>query len=85
MNKKSLVVGLGMTLVLAVAITPMSAQERRWDGADDLPVNPLACPGEEMAMDMEGEGMEMPEYDGGLAQTPPTRPASPLRWLTCPS
>lgn len=84
MNKKSLVVGLGMTLVLAVAITPMSAQERRWDGADDLPVNPLACPGEEMAMDMEGEGMEMPEYDGGLAQNAPDKAGQPITLVDVP-
>ncbi|XWX04077.1 substrate-binding domain-containing protein [Aggregatilineales bacterium SYSU G02658] len=84
MNKKSLVVGLGMTLVLAVAITPMSAQERRWDGADDLPVNPLACPGEEMAMDMEGEEMEMPEYDGGLAQNAPDKAGQPITLVDVP-
>jgi rhamnose transport system substrate-binding protein len=82
MNKKPLVVGLGMTLVLAVAITPMSAQERRWDGADDLPVNPLACPGEEMEMD--GEEMDMPEYDGGLAQNAPDKAGQPITLVDVP-
>ncbi|MFQ3647993.1 MAG: substrate-binding domain-containing protein [Anaerolineae bacterium] len=82
MNKKPLIVGLGMTLVLAVAITPMSAQERRWDGADDLPVNPLACPGEEMEMD--GEEMDMPEYDGGLAQNAPDKAGQPITLVDVP-
>ncbi len=83
MNKKPLVVGLGMTLVLAVAITPMSAQERRWDGADDLPVNPLACPGEEMDMGMDAD-MEMPEYDGGLAQNAPDKAGQPITLVDVP-
>ena len=45
---------------------PLSAQDR-WDGADDLDVNPLACGmGDEAADDgdMEEE-TEMMEYDGG--------------------
>ncbi len=84
MNKKSLVMGLGMTLVLAMTIAPISAQERRWDGADDLPVNPLACPGEEMEMDMEGEEMEMPEYDGGLAQNAPDKAGQPITLVDVP-
>jgi ABC-type sugar transport system substrate-binding protein len=83
MNKKPLVLGLGMTLVLAVAITPMSAQERRWDGADDLPVNPLACPGAEMTMEATEE-MEMPEYDGGLAQNAPDKAGQPITLVDVP-
>ena len=48
---------------------PISAQDR-WDGADDIDVNPLACGmGDEM-MDDDGddmeEEMEMMEYDGGM-------------------
>lgn len=83
MNKKPFVIGLGMTLVLAVAITPMSAQERRWDGADDLPVNPLACPGEEMDMEATEE-VEMPEYDGGLAQNAPDKAGQPITLVDVP-
>ena len=86
MNKKTLAAAFGMTLVLAVAVAPMSAQEeRRWDGADDLPVNPLACPGEEMMME-EGEEMEMemPEYDGGLAQNAPDKAGQPITLVDVP-
>jgi rhamnose transport system substrate-binding protein len=86
MNKKTLAAAFGMTLVLAVAVAPMSAQEeRRWDGADDLPVNPLACPGEEMTME-EGEEMEMemPEYDGGLAQNAPDKAGQPITLVDVP-
>lgn len=43
----------------------------RWDGADDLDVNPLACGmGDEMMDDEDSdmeEDMEMMEYDGGMA------------------
>jgi rhamnose transport system substrate-binding protein len=86
MNKKTLAAAFGMTLVLAVAVAPMSAQEeRRWDGADNLPVNPLACPGEEMMME-EGEemDMEMPEYDGGLAQNAPDKAGQPITLVDVP-
>jgi len=32
--------------VFALAFPLTAQEEQRWDGADDLPVNPLACPGE---------------------------------------
>ena len=58
-------------MVVALLVTslaaPLLAQDdmmMRWDGADDLDVNPLACPSAEM-MEDDGEMMEMPEYDGG--------------------
>ena len=58
-----------LALLLALVSMPLSAQDR-WDGADDLAVNPLACGmGDEM-MEDEGddmeEEMEMMEYDGGM-------------------
>lgn len=65
--------GIMMLLCLAVGmfgILPVSAQEARWDGADDLPTNPLECPGEEPAAASEEEA-EAPEYDGGVAQNAP--------------
>jgi rhamnose transport system substrate-binding protein len=56
-------------LIGMAAITPAtSAQttdEKRWDGADDLPVNPLPC-GDEPAPPMEA----IP-YDGGQPVNPP--------------
>ncbi len=57
-------------LVVALLVTtlaaPVLAQDdmMRWDGADDLAVSPLSCPGAEM-MEGDGEMMDMPEYDGG--------------------
>jgi len=66
-----------VTLLLSVALVPAQAQDAaRWDGADDLPTNPLDCPsaeGEEMAAEApaDEEMMEAPEYDGGQAQNAP--------------
>jgi rhamnose transport system substrate-binding protein len=60
-------------LVMSVAF-PVAAQDR-WDGADDLPVNPLDCPvaegAEPAATEEAGEPMEMPAYDGGQAVDAP--------------
>jgi rhamnose transport system substrate-binding protein len=68
MTKKFLLLALTLTLIVAAfASFPVAAQDR-WDGADDLPVNPLDCPMAEgeMAATEEAEGeMMMPEYDGG--------------------
>lgn len=76
MNKK--VFSLVMLIVLLMGAVSVSAQDARWDGADDLPVNPLQCPGSDAAMDMEAtmevtdEPMsDMAEYDGGQAVNPP--------------
>jgi rhamnose transport system substrate-binding protein len=56
------------TTVLAVSAAllaaPALAQER-WDGADDLDVNPLACTGE------GGAEVVAKEYDGGQPTDPP--------------
>jgi rhamnose transport system substrate-binding protein len=65
-----------VVLILGTLLAPVVAQEERWDGADDLPVNPLGClvAGEDAedstdAEDTEdGEDMEEDmgmEYDGG--------------------
>ena len=68
--KRTFAITLILALLLALMAMPLSAQDR-WDGADDLDVNPLACGmGDEM-MDDDGddmeEEMEMMEYDGGMA------------------
>ncbi len=47
MGKRSvLVVAVVIALVLGFVVpgTPTNAQEKRWDGADNLPVSPLDCP-----------------------------------------
>ncbi|MCY3831379.1 MAG: substrate-binding domain-containing protein [Chloroflexi bacterium] len=73
--KKTLATTLILALLLALAGMPLSADgHERWDGADDLAVNPLACGmGDEMMSDEDGdmeegadEDMEMMEYDGGM-------------------
>lgn len=69
MNKKLFVLIGVLSLIVGLFVSPVAAQDgERWAGADDLPVNPLACPmaeGEEMAEEGEEMMMEMPEYDGG--------------------
>lgn len=76
MSKKTFLLLTVLALTMALLVAPAGAQEDRWDGADDLDVNPLACPmmdgEEEMAEeDMSEEEMEMPEYDGGTAVDAP--------------
>jgi rhamnose transport system substrate-binding protein len=65
----SLLPVLLMLLGVFAFAAPLSAQdEARWDGADDLPVNPLACPvaeGEEAPAETEEAPAEAPAYDGG--------------------
>lgn len=75
--KKAFAVTLVLGLLVVLFSIPASAQdETRWDGADDLAVNPLACGmagDEEMqtedttdaGSDEDTEMMEMPAYDGG--------------------
>lgn len=71
---RKLFILLTIILMLSIQLVPLAAQdEERWDGADDLPVNPLSCGmgDEEMSDDSEAmddgeeEMMEMPEYNGG--------------------
>ena len=75
MSKKTFLLVTILALVMALIVAPAAAQDR-WDGADDLDVNPLACPmmdGEEATEEDMGdeEMMEMPEYDGGTAVDAP--------------
>ncbi len=72
--KRIMAVILILALFMALIAVPVGAQDR-WDGSDDLAVNPLACGmgGEMMDEDMEEHAddddddmMEMMEYDGGM-------------------
>lgn len=79
MSKKVfLICAVFVLLGSVVMIAPLSAQDR-WDGGDDLPVNPLECGmggEEEMAeepMATEEAMMEMPEYDGGQPTNAPDK------------
>ncbi|MBZ0303813.1 MAG: substrate-binding domain-containing protein [Anaerolineae bacterium] len=62
--------------MLGVVVVAQAQDEMRWDGADDLPVNPLACgmAGADMAAAEEATPevmMEMPAYDGGQPTNAP--------------
>jgi len=68
--RKFLAILIVLSMVLGpLAVLPAYAQggedEDRWDGADDLPVNPLPCG------DEEPEPPEPKEYDGGQPVDPP--------------
>ncbi len=63
---------LTLILVLSFVVAPLSVltvaaqdDEDRWDGADDLPVNPLPCG------DEEAPAPEPLDYDGGQPVDPP--------------
>lgn len=75
--KKVFVLSAILALFLAAFVITNAQDEDRWDGADDLDVNPLACgmgdemAEEEMMEEGEEEMMEAPEYDGGVAVDAP--------------
>ena len=75
MSKKILLVVMILCLMGTMAFSVGAQDETRWDGADDLPVNPLDCPMAEGEMSMEetpeAEVMEAPEYNGGQAVNAP--------------
>lgn len=78
---KKLMAVLGLVLLLtAIGLVPASAQEdfTRWDGSDDLPVNPLDCGTGEVSAEATDEAMAATEeaslsmaYDGGQPTNPP--------------
>lgn len=50
MSRKYFVLLLLLAIGVLVLGAPISAQDApRWDGGDDLPTNPLECPGEDPA------------------------------------
>jgi ABC-type sugar transport system substrate-binding protein len=75
--KKLLVLLSIMAVMLGAMAFGVAADDHgdRWDGSDDLDVNPLDCPvaeGEEAAEEEgEEEMVEMPEYDGTYATDAP--------------
>ncbi|HMM28009.1 MAG TPA: substrate-binding domain-containing protein [Aggregatilineaceae bacterium] len=80
--KKLLVTLMLLAMVVAPVLTalPVAAQ-------DDLPTEPLACPGEEEAAPAEGEeeATEEPmEYDGGQPVNPPDLKGQDIRVLDLP-
>ncbi len=84
----SVVVALVLGLVVPAA-TPIRAQEKRWDGADTLPVNPLECPAGGMAATASAAGteaapMEAKKYDGGQPTNPPDLSGKPIVLVDVP-
>ena len=68
LRKMMFVLTILSLLIGMAAITPATSaqdEEKRWDGADDLPVNPLPC-GDEPAPPLEPK-----DYDGGQPVDPP--------------
>jgi len=68
---------LATTLLASAALAPPVAAQLRWDGADDLATNPLACdgsPGEVVAKD----------YDGGQPEGAPDRAGQEITLIDVP-
>lgn len=81
--RKTLIAILAV-VVLAMMISPIVAQEDRWDGADDLPVNPLACPAAGAAEATEAAPAAAPEYNGGQPTNAPDLAGQPLTLVDVP-
>ncbi len=67
------------TLALTLGSVGAVAAQDVWDGADQLPTNPLACPGGE-APAMAAAG----EYDGGQAVNPPDKAGQEITLVDIP-
>ncbi len=79
---------LSMVLLFCLAFGALGvqAQEARWDGADDLPVSPLECPGGSAdAAAAEGAMTEeAATYDGGEAMDAPDLAGQPITLVDVP-
>jgi rhamnose transport system substrate-binding protein len=71
-----------LTTVLALTIGSAAsvAAQDRWDGGDDLPTSPLACPGSDEVI----PPLEAGTYDGGAAVNPPDKAGQPLVLVDIP-
>lgn len=81
------IIAIVAVLLLAMMVSPIIAQETRWDGADDLPVNPLACPvaeGEAPAEEASEEAADAPEYNGGQPTDAPDLAGQPIVLVDVP-
>ncbi|HLV36499.1 MAG TPA: substrate-binding domain-containing protein [Spirillospora sp.] len=63
-----------LLLILLLAATQVNAQTGRWDGADNQPVSPLACPG----ADDNGLDETEPPYNGGQPTNAPSLRGQPI-------
>ena len=74
-----------MTAAMLVAsVGVASAQETRWNGADDLPVNPLACAGAAAEPAASGAPAAALPYDGGQPVNPPDLAGKPITVVDIP-
>ncbi len=74
MRLTMMALALGATMLVA---SGAFAAEKRWDGADDLPVNPLPCNG--------GAGKEVAKaYNGGRPTNPPDLAGKPITVVDVP-
>ncbi|HUN05969.1 MAG TPA: substrate-binding domain-containing protein [Aggregatilineales bacterium] len=62
---------LVMCAILVLGVVVPAAAQDRWDGADDLPVNPLACPVAEGETPEEPAAAEPVPYNGGQPANAP--------------
>jgi rhamnose transport system substrate-binding protein len=81
MSRKTLVVLLMLALGVFAFGVPISAQDA-WDGGDDLPTNPLECPGEAPAT--PDPAAEVPAFDGGMAVDAPDLAGQPIVLVDVP-
>src|SRR5215207_309949 len=93
MTRKLFILMALSLLIGAVMVAPAAAQDDlvRWDGSDDLPVNPLECPGAETAATEEAAAGEMAteetagtEYDGGATTNAPDLAGQPITIVDVP-
>jgi ABC-type sugar transport system substrate-binding protein len=86
MSKKLFSVLIVVMLLGIAALPAVQAQDARWDGADELPVNPLECPAAEGAAAPEATAMamDMPAYDGGQPSGAPDLAGQPITIVDIP-
>ena len=76
--RKSIVLLTTLALTLG-SVASVSAQDR-WDGRDDLPTSPLACPGSDEVV----EPLESGTYDGGQPVDAPDLAGQPITLIDLP-
>jgi ABC-type sugar transport system substrate-binding protein len=86
MSKKLFSILIVVMLLGIAALPAVQAQDARWDGADELPVNPLECPAAEGAAAPEATAMamDMPAYDGGQPTGAPDLAGQPITIVDIP-
>src|SRR5712692_6491382 len=92
LNKRLLILVVVVAMVSLTIVLPTNAQGKRWDGADTMPVSPLACgaaggassAAATMAATMAGTMAAAPAYDGGWPKNPPDLSGKPITLVDVP-